>query len=76
MVARHLKMGPTLSMDESVKPAIRGTLRPKKSVLSAVSLKGISVGTQSYLMIMQYVKNAIKAMSCKAVPYVIGSESL
>jgi len=76
VVARHLKMGPTLSMDESVKPAIRGTLRPKKSVLSAVSLKGILVVIQNYLTIIQYALDALKVILCKPAPYVVDTESL
>ena len=69
-------MGLTLNTDESVRHAIRTISRSKKSVLSVVSLKGISVDIQSYLMIMQYVQAAIKVTLCKAVLYVVGIESL
>ena len=39
----RLKMALIRNMDESVRYAIRATLRPKKSVLSAVSLKEVFV---------------------------------
>ena len=69
-------MGLTLNTDESVRHAIRTISRSKKSVLSVVSLKGISVDIQSYLMIMQYAQAAIKVILCKAVLYAEGIGSL
>jgi hypothetical protein len=63
-------------MDACVKPAIRAILKPKKNVLSAVSLKGILVVIQNYLTIMQYAYAVIKVISCRAALCVIGTGSL
>ncbi len=47
-------------MDESVRYAIRATLRLKRNALSAVSLKEALVATLNYLMIRRCVSPAIK----------------
>ena len=50
------------SMDESVRYAIKATLRLKRNALSAVSLKEVLVATLNYLMIRRCVSPAIKGI--------------